>query len=416
MQISKKWFNRVDAEHVRAASERAGLLGDILFPVSQAIGEFQGNLEQLTTTAFITSIDRLKDDAQAVVATHEFEDAGFEALLVIHDLLTLRMHLLTAYECRLAAERLMQRHTEKVLAAPNSWSRLGPLEFSVLASWIAERDEGGLSSRLKAVYKALTPDVSREARPVYRGFALATGDVEAYRVQSTSTISPIADAGFADYLRGKRIAIVGPVNTGARNGEEIEEFDIIIRFNHHDNAKYDQKFFGGRTDVSYYTDPAFKKLVAKPGGKLGDLKYAIPQNASEVSKDADLSELKAVLRSQYRRSNGIFFKSHGNALQRTLFDIMRFDVQEVRAFNMDMWVSSHDRNYKARRATMDPHMFIHHDLIANLLFTKNAVANGVITVDDVLAKVLLMRPKDYVTRLELIHGENFRDQQDAALK
>jgi hypothetical protein len=338
-----------------------------------------------------------------------------DTLLVAHDLLTLRMHLVSAYRCRLAAERILHRDFEDIAGNPVSWKNLSAVEFSVLASWAAVSGEPAFMRRVPDIHRGLPESLAKQTRPLLRGFLLATGNIAGYRKQSAAIAISDDDAAFADHVRGKRVAIVGPVNTGLRNGKEIDDFDIVVRFNHHDAADYDRTFFGSRTDVSYYTDPAFNKLVIKPKGTLENLQYAVPQNVTALAEKGDISGVKAALRSQYRKSNGIFFKSHGNALQRCLFDLMRFDVRDVKAFNMDMWVSPHDRKYKAKRAIIDPHMFIHHDLISNFLFTKATVANGVIAVDEGLERILAMSPNDYILQLERIHGENFREHQQKAL-
>jgi hypothetical protein len=59
---------------------------------------------------------------------------------------------------------------------------------------------------------------------------------------------------FADYVKGKNVAIIGPASSVLfeKNGQEIDEYDIIIRINRGceiiDNLK---DFVGSRTDILY---------------------------------------------------------------------------------------------------------------------------------------------------------------------
>jgi glycerophosphoryl diester phosphodiesterase len=409
MLISKKWYSELKASDVRAAAAREGDLQAALTRVVHAMEHYDGDLEQLQTRSFLCSIDAFQVDVEALVGATEMVH-DLDAWFIAHDLLILRMHLVTAYSCRELVDAAFKFYATELVSQSSRWTALTALEFSVLASWATDYGDLSVISKLSKIHSKLSADAARETRPLLRGVSLACGDKESYRQKSLVTVSE-SDRGFEDYVSGKTVAIVGPVNTGTKNGEEIDSFDVVVRFNHHDKAEYRADLFGARTDVSYYTDPAFKKVVLGTNSTLSDLAYAVPQKAEVVSQLEGSSSIQAKLRSAYRQSNSVFFKSHGNALQRLLFDLLRFQVGEVKAFNMDMWLSSHDKNYKARRPKMDPHMFIHHDLISNFRFTKHVVAHGALNVDKTLAKILLNKPQDYMLRLELLHGEHFRETQ-----
>lgn len=411
MTISRKWFAEINAGHARQASSAGTVLSPALAKVVDAIGDFDGNLEKLQTKAFIASLDVFRAEVETLLHSGASNGSDHEAWLVAHDLLTLRMHLFAAYHCRLAAEEILRRQASDLISDPSSWVDLNAMQFQMLGSWMVESGEKKFVNKLTGIQRSLSSAVAAEVRPFMRGVTLAVGDGDGYRQKSAAAISD-GERDYAEYLSGKRVAVVGPADTGRKNGAEIDEYDVVVRFNHFDGAKYQPDKFGTKTDVSYYTDPAFKKVVLNTGSKLQDLSFACVQRLDTLTEE-QISSVIAPVRGQYRRSNAAFFKSHANAFQRLLFDIARFDVKEIKAFNMDMWVTAHDKNYMARRTKLDPHMFIHHDLIANLIFTKRAVAGGVILVDDVLARVLLMQPRDYILRLELLHGETFRAAQDA---
>lgn len=411
MTISRKWFAEINAEQAREAASADTVLASALGKVVEAIDKYDGNLEKLQTRAFLASIDALRDAVEKVLDADSAIGNQHEPWLVSHDLLTLRMHLFTAYACRLTAEKILKERASILIADEGSWRGLDAMQFQTLGAWMVETGDKKFLGSLSNVHQSLSSAVRAEVRPFMRGISLAVGDGDSYRQKSASAITD-AEKGYARYMSGKRVAIVGPADTGRKNGAEIDAYDVVVRFNHFDGAEYRPEKFGSRTDVSYYTDPAFKKVVLKTESKLDGLSFACVQRTDTLTQE-QIESVSATIRGQYRRSNSVFFKSHANALQRFLFDIARFDVKEIKAFNMDMWVTPHDKNYMARRGKLDPHMFIHHDLVANFVFTKRAVAGGVLFVDDILGRVLLMKPRDYILRLELLHGETFRTAQDS---
>lgn len=413
MRITKKWFADITTGVVAAAATMDAWVSPLLADVLEAVRNFDGNLEKLHTKPFLEAIDTLGSRLHGLSENASDNERSFEPWLVAHDLLLLRMHIVAAYECRVIAESILDRLAAELIQQPSKWKELTSLEFQVVGSRVVESRNAQLITGLTTIYQNLDERVASEVRPFMRGLCLAVGDHRGYQLKSAVTISD-GDLVYGDYLRDKRIAIVGPAKTGLRHGDEIEDFDVVVRFNHFDSAEYTSKEFGARTDISYYTDPAFKKVVLSTQSKLRGLKFACIQQLSSFTNQ-QISSTECLVRGQYRRSNSVFFKSHANALQRMLFDLLRFDVKQVKAFNMDMWVTAHDSSYKARRPTMDPHMFIHHDLAANLLFTKRLVAGGALLVDDVLGRVLLLKPKDYMLRLEMIYGEEYRERQDSII-
>lgn len=109
-------------------------------------------------------------------------------------------------------------------------------------------------------YQECPADVAKMLRPQMRALTLLREGKEAYRSASKSITSGEKEQEFAKLVNGKNIAIVGPVDVGLMSGAEIDSYDLIIRFNHTSKSIYDSKKFGSKTDISYYTDTAFKKI------------------------------------------------------------------------------------------------------------------------------------------------------------
>lgn len=253
-------------------------------------------------------------------------------------------------------------------------------------------------------YQECPADVAKMLRPQMRALTLLREGKEAYRSASKSITSGEKEQEFAKLVNGKNIAIVGPVDVGLMSGEEIDSYDLIIRFNHTSKSIYDSKKFGSKTDISYYTDTAFKKLIQSNKDNLKGLKFAIPQNLSAKNFLIDESKFACKFRPQYRRSNNIFFKSYGNAVQRLMLDFLRFDTASIKLFNMNLWLTPHDKNYLARRDIVDSYTFIYHDVVTNFLFMKNLYRIGAFQLDPVMMDVVEMDVEGYIENLSRIYG------------
>ncbi|WP_386795578.1 hypothetical protein [Luteimonas composti] len=354
------------------------------------------NLESVRSTGFLDAVGALDRFVEAQ------EDSAFAGGLdcwhcfVLQNLLLLGMHFRTAHRCRrIAADRVLA----KVVTSEGKLDKGG---FLLMAGAVAEDGSKGLVGRLGSIYKQLPGDVARAVRPAMRGLALLDAGRERYRKVSLPTVDDRNDGEFQRYLHGRSVAIVGPVDSHLDSGPEIDGFDVVVRFNHTSSSRYDTSKHGSRTDVSYYTNPAFRKLVESKGDGLGGTRVAVLQDCAEFPLDS--SSRECLFRNQYRRSNSIFFKSHGNAVQRALLDMLRFEVGHVKLFNMNLWLTPHSERYLARRSSLDPHTFIYHDAITNLSFLRRLLENGSVDADDVLRNVLGLSNEAYVSELAARHA------------
>ena len=248
---------------------------------------------------------------------------------------------------------------------------------------LAEIDSLDRYKEIGELYKDLSNPLKSKIRPPLHALRLIYDGGDSYMRSRACTIKSTNEKEFLEYVRGKRIAVVGPIDTGLKHGEEIDGYDVVIRFNFTQQSLLKPAVFGSRTDVSYYTNPAFKKVVEKESIQL-IIDWVVPQSV----KGLDLSKCKGNARSQYRSSNSIFFKSFGNAFQRLLLDLLIFNPKEVKLFNMNFWITPHDQYYKAARASFDPHTVIYHDILSNYIFILNLYRNKTIKVDRVIEDLL----------------------------
>lgn len=350
------------------------------------------NLESVRTPAFFRAIKSLN-----LFIINAGEACAHELLTAKHwftlqNILLLGMHFRTAHICRRNA-------TSQVISKYDALSSdsFSKSDLLLMAACAAESRGVKLANRFFDIYATLPNEVAKLIRPAVRGLILLKNGSAEYRYASRVTTAENNDERFSTYLAGKSIAIVGPVDVGLENGKEIDGHDVVIRFNHTSNSSYDVERFGSRTDVSYYTNPAFKRLVLKNADMLAALEFAVLQDLAGTG--VERLKYRCVFRSQYRRSNAIFFKSHGNAVQRLLLDVLRFDTGGIKLFNMNMWLTPHMESYLARRKQLDPHTFIYHDPVTNVSFLRKLLNNGAIEADLVLEKILGFTDDEYVAEL-----------------
>lgn len=254
-------------------------------------------------------------------------------------------------------------------------------------------------------------------------FMLMNGKIS-QRYSLTDINTNFKDSAYKKYLQGKTVAVVGPAESGHKNGTEIDEYDIIVRIGYKGvGGSVDE--FGKRVDVSYYGD-GFLEI------------YMIHDNC-EFIQSLDFANFKSNkfkkivnqnLEGKCRRflHNPMFFSGSPTMVQCALYDILQFNPSKVKLFNLNFNMSrkTHYNGYHKNDVDTKKRMkkyryeyhelwgnqnithditggFAHHDHISQLRFTKRLWKNNSIEVDETCAKVLEMNEDTYLKTMEDIH-------------
>ncbi|AEG31691.1 glycerophosphodiester phosphodiesterase family protein [Thiomicrospira cyclica] len=224
------------------------------------------------------------------------------------------------------------------------------------------------------------------------------------------------DRDFKEYVAGKSIAIVGPVNNGILSGDEIDNSDIVIRFNYKGLTGYEPCYFGTKTNISLYLDHDLldKKKSDLIEHNVNDLDWVLFRNTklkdfSSLGFNLQGVKVKPSLKIWEKNKNP-FFKGFPNALQIVLFDIFRFHVGSVKLFNMDFFVSTnYESSYMRTTTTLDPFFLTWHDLTSNFAMPKALFNSGLIEADEIASKILRLSVKDYMEIMDKTYSNVYED-------
>ena len=218
------------------------------------------------------------------------------------------------------------------------------------------------------------------------------------------------DEKFSTYIKNKTIAIVGPVDSKLNLGEEIDQHDVVIRFNYNglDSSLY--KGMGSKTDISFYIAEILikDKFNKEKIEKMNELDWVIFDSLHRKD-DVCFLGLEANLRQRYLIAHSHinpYFKGTANAIQRVLLDLLRFNTGKITIYNTNLFLeNSYHKNYKSRGTLGADHLIFNwHDPLSNFIFLKRLKEFNMIDIDEVLSNILKMSNQEYINALEERYG------------
>lgn len=203
--------------------------------------------------------------------------------------------------------------------------------------------------------KHLREDIPDAAQREWLLKLLTNAHAGSYRVHNES------DRYFLDFLGNKSIAIVAPAKVFSSNGELIDSYDIVVRFNHRSASLGEDALHKGmRCDASYFTHILSSYIYDKPDLELlsdwpKDLKWIV------LKRQASFSLLKRKLSKVFSKSKAfmpklrvaeiydrcLFFgagRATGgnclNALPNAILDLKALGINNITVFHADLMLSS----------------------------------------------------------------------------
>ena len=224
------------------------------------------------------------------------------------------------------------------------------------------------------------------------------------------------DKEYLKFVKGKRIAIVGPAKTSKKDGSEIDSFDVILRLNYKDETVImDSSIKGARSTISYFNLEQTQVVINNNFKNWPtELDWAIFNDNNTVNKierELKFKSIETKLRSRNKKYNLTSFNTGYTALPKAVIDILRFKPAHVKIFHADFMLTvDREVGYKPSTWTEDMRAFFleicskRHDPVTQFYIMKNLCASRVISGDKRFDEVISLSPQQYMKELDKIYG------------
>lgn len=252
------------------------------------------------------------------------------------------------------------------------------------------------------------PELQQKLRKLKADALLLAGEAEPYIEYSKAArqITPLTgDAETEALVKGKRVAVVGPADTGDMLGQAIDEYDVVVR------PRYNPGFLdthreamGSRTDIAYYSGHDLEEFldVARQAVEAGDLKVVNTRPFTYRK----YHRLQLPWLRFYRHDFSLCYSGAQLGIQRMVYDLLQFEPSEICIFNSDFYTGSQMFTAGWRpQDSFGPGSHINdivaaHDIKADFEFTQALMKTGIVTAQGRAAEVLDMTPSEYVNAVE----------------
>lgn len=215
------------------------------------------------------------------------------------------------------------------------------------------------------------------------------------------------DRAFAELITGKTVALVGPSDSRAISGQEIDGYDIVIRLNYQGQGNMPEPDrYGARIDVSYFnSNNARKNLAIAVENPLHDLKYAVFKSRKQAQMASEICPSRMA-----RSPENFWLQGWPNMIQLALYDLLSYKTRKIKLFKINFYLaeSLHFNGYQTRHVNLtDPKSLFSghacHHIVRQLDFIRMMVQNGLIEVDDECKSIINMSNDEYLGEMEKIY-------------
>ncbi len=214
-----------------------------------------------------------------------------------------------------------------------------------------------------------------------------------------------ADNLFSKKIQNRSVAIVGPSNSKVLRGQEIDNFDIVIRTNCTKILNKPTKVFGKKTSVIYFNSHRVRVDLRNIKKISNRVEWLVFKSQNDLKKTGLKKKSLRVSKSP----QNLMYLSYPMALQIIIFDILRFNPSKVKLFHFDLYSGSkaYNKNYKHFDLSKKDisNSIRAHDMIGCFNFTKQFYDLKLIDIDDRSCKILKSSLSSYVKKLDGLYGK-----------
>lgn len=312
-------------------------------------------------------------------------------------------------------------------------ARENSLNLSILESESDGASSNALNRGIQAYFERANLDSAKELL-VRAGQSIPPKTVtqiqENLAIMGTNFQQPIVEQSltqnlgkslFRNLVCGRTVAIVGPGEVHGDYGDEIDEFDTVVRMKFIGDEMLDKENrHGSKRDISYIGSlESIGLLVAEKQDLLGNLKLILSTRASVL----DIGHVPV-----YSFQNeGMCYRSSSTSGLRTLLEVIRNAPAKVKVFGFDFYATStpyseemtnfyekfswkfgHPNDFVADGAYFRfarAHDFSNHDSVSNFCLAQNLYKAGLFDIEPYGKSILELTPYQYVERLEEMLGD-----------
>jgi hypothetical protein len=214
------------------------------------------------------------------------------------------------------------------------------------------------------------------------------------------------DKKFKIYLKGKKIALVGPKFSVKSLGDEIDTYDVVIRTNYRKNSNLPFSVYGSKTNISYYNSYRVANSKEDIIKNQTELDWMIFKSQNDIRKlDLDFSQIDT--RVSINPSNFFLFSSPMSP-QRIIYDILSYHPKVLKIFHFDFYNSgSYNKNYKHWDLSYKKisNNLREHGAFSCFIFMKNFYEMNYFLADTETENVLKQDIKQYANNLDKNFGD-----------
>jgi hypothetical protein len=184
----------------------------------------------------------------------------------------------------------------------------------------------------------------------HSGIEYRKGNLGNYLVSSVKlSAHPKASNSFFKFIKGKRIALVGPAVPLQFNGEEIDDFDVVVRLKYRGDEFIPEKnLVGEKTNVTYWGSGVvnFGNSKTHTFDNLQHLDFLVTTaywlkvKTKKAVADLGLEFAPEIIPAANRKVKLIFGTPNTGTV--ALLDLLSCSPQSIKVFNFDFYTGSSD--------------------------------------------------------------------------
>jgi hypothetical protein len=218
------------------------------------------------------------------------------------------------------------------------------------------------------------------------------------------------DPVFAQMIKGKRLAIIGPSNSMLDQESILSEYDLIIRMNYRGKEFLSKNQNKLLPNISYYSSLGLSKLDKDKFDtkEITNLDFAVFRQIRYTYQREMLNAQKARC---FVETPLFFFSGSGNLLQCIIMDLSLFEPDNITIFCADLYLAKdrYHKGYKIPGTDQDTldfwRSFSAHNIISQYEYVMHLYKRNLIDADETLSEVLSLGTERYLFEMEQIENQ-----------